>query len=300
MRWSPPAPPGRSRGVHLGADRAGGRPPPFPDRPAACGSWPASERRSSRRPALSTTATPSRAGGSARRRVSARRRQTARERSARSARGAPAPPPPPRASLALLDAVAIDDRLHRLIGRLLVLGVGPIGEQAFVQLVGARQPALDGVHPDQQQLLFILEPLPPPDREALDLRREGRPDPLVQLLGGQVAPDDGSPQRPRIGPRLQGPFVFVALGRRRSVGLREGDGSVVVAARRLVEAPVGGQPALELRVGGLAPGNRQGLARPDAVGQELANRGVVSIEVVAQGLPIQRLLPFPAAQLAVQ
>src|SRR6202044_1942682 len=80
----------------------------------------------------------------------------------------------------------------------------------------------------------------------------------------------------------------------------EGDSAVIVAPRRFVLAPVRGEPALELRLGRLALGDSLRLSPPHAVGEVLANRGVVSIEMVAQGLPIERLIGFPCAELAIE
>ena len=116
----------------------------------------------------------------------------------------------------------------------------------------------------------------------------------------RLPPTIGPSQRPRIGAALQSQLVFFARGRRRLLGPGEGDRAVVVAARRLVETPVRGEPLIELGRGRLARRSPDGGAGAHAIGEDRPDRRVVAIEALAQRLPIERLLALPGAERLVQ
>ena len=251
-----------------GVPADGKRPPPtsVSDSEAESSSWPA------RRRAPGATGHDRRQGHRRAGAARARRPLTGAPRSD-SGRRWPAPPGRPRA----------------------VLGEVPIGDQLLVQRVRARQPAVDGVQAHQQQILVVLQPLPLSDREALDARRQGRPEPFPQIFGRQVAPHDRPAQRPRVGAFLQGLLVLFELGRRRGAALGNttyGSRSGAASRRGSGGSPASGRaPPRWARVS-----ERRRGARAHAVGEDRPDRRVVSIEPVAQRFPIERLLPLPRAQ----
>jgi hypothetical protein len=92
-------------------------------------------------------------------------------------------------------------------------------------------------------------------------------------------------------------LVPLDLPGRRWLALGECDQFVFVAARLFVEVAASGQPGVEVCLGWFAPGYPEGDACAYSIGEQRSYGRVITVESVAEGFTIKRLLAFPDMDL---
>ncbi|AUX23957.1 uncharacterized protein SOCEGT47_044880 [Sorangium cellulosum] len=142
--------------------------------------------------------------------------------------------------------------------------------------------------------------MPRCERRAAYALGDGRSELGGEVISGEVATHDRTTERPRVCAVGQRESILRPLLLCNRIAPGESYDLEIVPPRRLVSAPVSGQPRVQLGVRRLP--RRHGLSRPcpQLVRQHGPHRRILPIEPLPQRLTIEHLFPLPPVERRLQ